>query len=365
MKILHLVQHFYPCIGGIEKYVYDLCTNLNRLGHQNDVCCLNTCPYSKKKLKSYEVHKGIRIRRIPSLFKLYKIAPGFIKHIKKYDIIQVHGVSFFSDLLVLTKFIHGKKIIVNTHGGTFHTKRYPLFKKIYFNLWYRMAFKKIDKIIADGENDKKTFSKVSENIDIIPIPIETGIFSRIRRAPEKNRLVYTGRISRNKRIDNLIKTLFFIRKKNPNVKLYIVGSDWQGLRGGLEELAGQKGLESSVIFTGRVSDKELLNHLKKAQLYLFASEYEGGAVISVMEAMAAGVPVVVHKEIERTCKNWLIDGKTGFITDYKKPEKAADLILGLMKKDISSISRNGKDMAKNYDWKEAAKRVEAAYRGCL
>lgn len=362
IKILHVCSHFHPCVGGVEKYVYELCKNLNKMGHQNDVCCLNACARSKKKLKSFEVHEGIRIYRIPFFdLKLYKIAPKVLNFTKKYDLIQLHSMGYFTDFLVLTKLVHGKRLILNTHGGIFHTKSYSFFKNLYFNYWCRIAFKKIDKILADGEEDKKTFSKISDNVETIPITIETETFSEIKRAPEKNRLVYTGRVSNNKRIDNLIKTLFFMKKKIPDIKLYVVGSDQRGMREGLENLAKQKGLENNVIFTGRVSDEELLNHLKRAHLYLFASEYEGGAVISVLEAMAAGVPVVVHEEIKDTCKDWLINGKTGFIADYRKPEEAADLILKLMKKDLSEVSKNGKEMAGNYDWREVAKKIEKIY----
>lgn len=362
MKILHVCNHFHPCLGGVEKYVYELCKSLNSQGYHNDVCCLNRCAKGKEKLKSFEIYEGIKIYRIPFLnFKLYKIAPTVLKFIKSYDLIQIHSMGYFTDFLVLTKPIHGKNLILNTHGGIFHTKSHPFLKNLYFNYWCRMTFKRISKILADGENDKKTFSRVSDNVEVIPITIKTENFSKIKRSPEKSRFVYTGRVSKNKRIDYLINTLFHIKKKIPDVKLYVVGSDEGGLRKELEKLAKDRGLEKNVIFTGRVSDEELLNQLKRAQLYLFASEYEGGAIISVLEAMAAGVPVVVSSEIRETYKEWLLDGETGFIVDYREAEKTANFIFKLMKKDLSHISKNGKEMTKNYDWREVAKKIEKIY----
>jgi alpha-1,3-mannosyltransferase len=336
------------------------------MGYQNDVCCLNRCARSKKNLKSFEVYDGIKIYRMPFLnLKLYKISPQVLNFVKRYDLIQIHSMGYLTDFLALTKFVHGKKMILNTHGGIFHTKSFSSLKRLYFNYWCRAAFKRIDRILADGENDGKTFSRISDNVEVIPITIDTEKFSNIKRAPEKNRLVYIGRVSKNKRIDHLINTVFYIKKNIPDIKLYVVGSDEKDLRKTLEGHVRERGLEKNVIFTGRVSDEELLDHLRKAQLYLFASEYEGGAIISVLEAMAAGVPAVVNSEIEETYKEWLINNKTGFIIDYRNHQKSAEIITKLLKKDKNKISENGKEMSKKYDWTEVVKRIGEIYEECL
>ncbi|MCK4335996.1 MAG: glycosyltransferase, partial [Candidatus Aenigmarchaeota archaeon] len=149
MKILHVYNHFYPCVGGIERHIEDLCINLIKLGHTSNVCCLNTCGNSKEILKPHEKYKGINIYRIPYKdLKYYKIAPKVLNIIKKYDVIHVHGLGFFPDILSSTKRLHKRPLILSTHGGIFHTKKMLFLKRLYFNLWSRHKLRKVDRIIA-------------------------------------------------------------------------------------------------------------------------------------------------------------------------------------------------------------------------
>lgn len=365
MKILHVCHHFYPCTGGIENYVYNLCKNLIKLGHQTDVVCLDKCGYGKEHLKPFEEYDGIKIYRIPFLnLKFYNIAPHVFSFIKNYDIIHIHSIGFFSDFLILTQFLHKKKLVLNTHSGIFHTKRILWIKNIYFNLWCKFLLRNIE-LIVGGEYDRKLFSQISSNINLVPITIDVKKFLKIKRSPEKNALVYIGRIATNKRIDNLIKTLSFVKKKIPEVKLYIVGRDWEGLKSDLLQLAKDNGVEKNVIFTGEVTERELLNYLKIAYLYVFASEYEGAAVISVLEAMATGCPVVINKIIRDTSAQYVIDKKTGFVVNYEEPEKAAEEVIKLLNKDLSGISKHARTAVKEYDWEISAKKIEKIYKRLL
>jgi len=65
MKILHVYNHFYPSVGGIERYIEDLCLELIKRGHKSDVCCLDKDPITGRKLSKTEKYKGITIRRMP------------------------------------------------------------------------------------------------------------------------------------------------------------------------------------------------------------------------------------------------------------------------------------------------------------
>lgn len=358
MKILQVCNHFHPCIGGVERYVKDLCKNLIKLGHKSDVLCLNTCTRGER-LPECEEYNGIRIFRVPYInFRIYKPAPSVLKFLKKYDVIHVHSLGFFSDFFALTKFMHKKPLILSTHGGIFHTKAFSFLKFVYFNLWCRIILKKFNKIVAVSRSDEKLFSAIASNVELIPNGIEVGDF-RIEREAENNALLYVGRISRNKRIDKLIEAIAILKKDIPDVKLYVIGEDWEGILENLKDLAKKRNAENNVIFLGRIDKREeIAEYYSKAKFFVSASEYEGFG-ISVLEAMAAGCIVIVN-DIE-AFREFVGDGENGFIVDYSDPEKAAEIILELIHRDLITIGSEAQKTAGIYDWKNTIKKVEKLY----
>jgi alpha-1,3-mannosyltransferase len=363
MKILQVCNHFYPCIGGIEKHVEDLCRNLKKLGHETDVVCLNTCAYSDEKLPEYEEYHGIRIFRVPYVnFKIYKPARNVLRFVKNYDVVHVHGLGFFSDLLALTKFMHKKPLILSTHGGIFHTRAYFAMKSAYFNLWLRIISRRFNTIIAVSRSDERLFSAIASNVELIPNGIEVGDF-QTERAAENNTLLYVGRISRNKRIEHLIETIAILKKDVPDVKLYVVGEDWEGILVDLKNLAKVRDVESNIIFLGEIRKREkILEYYSKAKFFVSASEYEGFG-ISVLEAMASGCIVVVN-DID-AFRELVRDGENGFLVDFSNPHAASVVISKILKKDLKGISCGAMETARHYDWNNVIRRIEKVYRGGL
>lgn len=363
LKILHIVHHFHPCTGGIESVIENECIYLNKLGHRNDVLCLNKCAYSDKILPEEGSFRGIKIFRIPFRdLKYYKYAPKVLDYVKGYDILHVHGIGFFSDYLCWKRKKHGKPVVINTHGGVFHTKKIPIIKKLYFNLCERILLNRADRVIADSRNDFNIFRQIAKNLELLENPVDISKFKSIRGKHDKNNFLYVGRLSRNKGIDDLIRAFYFVVKEKPEARLFIVGEDWEGIQKELEELVGEKGIGGRVVFTGRISDKELRSYMGKAMFSVSASHYEGFGV-SIIEAMAAGmVPLINNID---SFRNFVEHGKTGFLLDYSKPELAAKIILnvaGKSMKELEALSANASAFAEKYSAENTAKKIEALYR---
>jgi len=352
MRILHVTNHFYPCVGGIEQHVLDLCENLIKRGHVSDVLCLNKC-INGGILPSKERYKGINIIRIPFVdMKYYKIGKGVLEHLKNYDIIHVHGLGYFFDLIASTRGSHKKRVILSTHGGFFHTKSLQSFKKIHFQTITRMMLRKVDKIVAVSKNDLETFSKVSGNIGFIPNGIDCRKYFRGKK--QKSTFVYVGRISKNKRIDNLIKTFRLVIERDRGVKLFILGEDFDHLRPSLEKQVKEWGLENNIIFTGKVLGKRKLEYLAKSRFFVSASGYEGFG-ISVIEGMASGcIPILNNIPTFRAITN-------SFIVDYSNHKKSANKILSLLGRKLESVQKSSVKKSREYDWKEVMRRWESVY----
>ena len=70
-------------------------------------------------------------------------------------------------------------------------------------------------------------------------------------------------------------------------------------------MARVEGVESKVTFHGFVTEDEKGELLRSSSLFLYPSESEGGWSLSVLEAMALGVPAVVS----RACEEMIREGR--------------------------------------------------------
>ncbi|MBI2085063.1 MAG: glycosyltransferase family 4 protein [Candidatus Aenigmarchaeota archaeon] len=358
MKILHVCNHFYPNVGGIETYVRELSKNLIALGHQSDVLCLDT-KYDGKNLPREEIIDGIKVMRTGCIdLKFYKLAPHILKYVKDYDIIHVHAVSFFSDFFSITKPLHKKRLILSTHGGIFHTKKIMPVKNAYFFGWEKLILKSFDKVFAHSVNDNELFSKiVPENkINFMPYSLYIKDYD-VNRKYTENSMLFVGRLGKNKRIDRLIRVLKNVSEIIDDITLVLVGGYLQDDKE-LFALAQSLGVDKKIISLGPKYGKDLIKCYASYNIFVSAAEYEGFG-ISVLESMAAGCPVVVNNI--KAFRNFVDNGKTGYITDFSDENKTADLIVKVLASNLSAISKNAKEYAKEYDWPAGVRRALKAY----
>jgi len=364
MKILHVVRQFYPSVGGIQRFVLDLCHHLINRGHACDVITFNKNLQTDERLSRYEVLNGMRIYRISFWGPArYKVAPSVIRYIHNYDVIHIHAIDFFVDYLLLTKCMHKKPIVVSTHGGFFHTKVLDAFKRAYFHTISRFLLSQADRVIASSQHDYNCFSTIlKDNL----IQIENGVdlqrFSGLRKNVETGNLIFIGRLHRNKRIDNLIETVHYVKKDFPQIHLLIIGTDNEGLKEKYELLAKQKEVSQNVKFLGTLSDEEIKNYLSKAQFFISASEYEGFG-ISAIEAMGSGT-IPILNQIE-PFERFVCHGKDGFLVNFSHPQIAAETILNALRLDPAQLhwmSVRTKKKVQNYSWFHVIKRFENIYQ---
>ncbi|MFH1663563.1 MAG: glycosyltransferase family 4 protein [archaeon] len=361
MKVLHVSHHFFPCIGGTEKFILDLCIELKKNKIEPKVVCLNKCPASEKKLREKETVKGIKVTRIPFTdLKLYKIAPKVNEYLKDSDLIHVHGIGFFSDFILAKQTEHKKPVIISTHGGIFHTNKKSLLKKFYHNFWLKHQLKKACRIIADSSNDFEQFKKISEKTVFVQNAVDTKKFS-FKGKKDFSKCVFVGRLSKNKRIDLLIERFAEIHKEFPEKTLEIIGGDFDNIEKKLKEKVEELGLEKKVFFRGKLNEKELIKKVKQAGFYFSASEYEGFG-IAVIEAMAAGT-IPVLNDIQ-AFRELVKNGKTGYLIDFKE-KNSLKKILEKNRKELNRVSKNCVKKAKKFEWKEKVKEIEKIYTECL
>ena len=126
-------------------------------------------------------------------------------------------------------------------------------------------------------------------LDVTPDPEVRALLAGIH-----TKLLFVGRISPNKRQDELIRMLAYYRRCiDPEALLVLVGShrDQPQYYARLRALADAIGLGGAVRFTGPVSLPQLVGYYRAASCFISLSEHEGFGV-PLLEAMHLGAPVV-------------------------------------------------------------------------
>lgn len=366
LSIVHASHRFWPCIGGIESHVKQLCENLNDKGIETKVVCLNKDHNSSQRLPKSEKVNGIKVERIEFLdLGFYKIAPGIIRCLKDNNIIHVHGIGFFSDFLAVTKPLHRKKLILSTHGGIFHTNSRSLFKRAYFYGWNRLALKAFDKIIAVSKPDLKLFKTIANDKKLVLIenPIEIDGNKKIRK-PKTNSFLFVGRLSKNKGIANLLKAFAEARRENKEFFLNIAGKEFDLSKKEVEAIATKIGIQKNVKVLGKVSEKKLAKLYSESEFFVSASQYEGFG-ITVIEAMSSGLIPILN---DIPAFKRFVAEKNGVVVDFDSSEKAGRAITKAMKMDNREkrkIENNAIEFAKGFSWKNNIGKFEQAYNSVV
>lgn len=130
----------------------------------------------------------------------------------------------------------------------------------------------------------------------------------------------------------------------------------------LLSLAESLGVENKIVSVGPKYGKDLIKAYASANVFVSAAEYEGFG-ISVLEAMAAGCPVIVNDI--KAFRNFVTHGKNGYITDYSDEKAAAGFITDVLRSSLEKISARAKKYAKSYDWTSGTEQAVKVYEKVL
>ncbi|MBO6170240.1 MAG: glycosyltransferase family 4 protein [Bacteroidales bacterium] len=171
----------------------------------------------------------------------------------------------------------------------------------------RRDLKNYDKIVSLTEEDLVENWHRDGRIAIIPNPLPSAP-SRVSNL--NNKVVITaGRLVRQKNYSSLISAWRYVNERHPDWKLKIFGEG--GLQAKLRAQIDNAGLSASVQLCG--TTHHILEEMADSSIFVLSSLFEG-LPLSILEAMACGLPVVSY-----ACpcgpKDIISDGKDGFLVD--------------------------------------------------
>jgi alpha-1,3-mannosyltransferase len=365
MFIVHVVRQFHPGVGGLESVVLELASRQANAGNRVRVITLDRLFHvaKRQKLPAIDNLNSIEIVRIPYFgSSRYPIALSVLRHIKEADVVHVHAIDFFFDYLAWTKPIHGRKLVVSTHGGFFHTAYAALLKPLWFSTVTRLSMKFYAGVAAVSAFDFEQFRLVRPKGMVC---IENGAnVSKFYDASASNfqkSIVSIGRFAKNKRIDLLVNFVQALRRYDPEWKLTIAGRPGDLKVDDVSTLVAAAGLRDAINVIASPTDETVETLMRSSSFVASSSEYEGFG-LAVVEGMSAGLfPVLsdippFRRLVART--------GLGMIIDYSRPDVSARCLLQNLAAIVSEYAEQRAacmQAATAFDWRRVSQEYATLY----
>ena len=368
LRVTHVVRQFHPSVGGLENFVLSLAREQQRAGLTVDVLTLNRIKMDKRNVlpETGEV-EGIPVRRIgfAGSFK-YPFAPGVLKHLARADIVHVHAVDFFCDFLAATRRLHGKPLILTTHGGFFHTPFARVLKKAFFATVTRLSMRAYDRVFACSIHDLELFRPIAGNrLMLLDNGVDTAKFRDAASPVFRPNFLFIGRFASNKGLDHLIDTFAALREHVPDARLHIAGTDWGGLLEGMRARIAASKNERNIEIHLNLTDTAIKDLMHDCSFFITASEYEAFGLTTV-EGMSAGLIPVTSKL--KSFETVIDAAGVGMTMDFSDA-KASGLQIARYMADVSPCygeHRQRSITASNaFDWSSVSMRTTPEYETVL
>lgn len=211
--------------------------------------------------------------------------------IKKYDIIHIHVASRRSTYRKI-KYIkiakkYNKKIILHIHGGGFKKFFEEECNQNQKN-WIKENINKCEKIIVLSDEWKEYFSKLTSTEKLEVIYNGVNVPKIKRREINNNRILFLGRINKNKGIYDALECMNLLKKNNVDFEFIICGD---GENKKLISEIKRLDLKENVKFKGWINNNQREKELSDSSYFILPSYFEAMPV-SILEAMAYGNVVI-------------------------------------------------------------------------
>lgn len=349
----------HPNAGGAEQVMHEHAKGWVGTGHK----VIHFSSKMDELLKS-ETIDGIEFVRAGYQYLGVQIA-GFFYYLKnrnKIDLVvdEFHGIPFFTPLYVkkpklavvqevarkvwlLNPLPRPMSWIIGMVGFLGEPFIFLLYKKTPFMVGSNSA-----------KEDVIKMGIPRKNITVVPHGV---IIPKISKLPTKERgktIVYLGKLSKDKGIEDAIKCFSIMDKKN-YFNFWVIGRP-ETLQFGkyVESLVKKLKFKKRIKFWGFVSQEKKFELLAKSHVLINPSIHEGWGLVNI-EANSVGTPVVSYHSAG------LIDsvkqGVSGIICQNNSPVDLANNIIKILsdQQSYDKLKKGAVSWSKNFSWEKSRK----------
>ncbi|KAA9393967.1 glycosyltransferase family 1 protein [Kocuria coralli] len=369
MRIALYSEVFLPKIDGVVTRILRTLEQLNELGHEAVVFAPGNPP------SSYAGHAVVPVRSVSFKPWYPEIKLGLptariatnMAHFRP-DIVHAVNPIWLAAYGVLSARRRDLPLLSSFHTDVphyadalgLHLLRHPS------EHWLRWLHNQSEvNLCTSGPMVERARAVGVRDVDLWPKAVDTGGYhpSMADRAlrsrltgghPEDPLIVYVGRVSKEKNLDQLIEPM----RRLPQARLAIVGS------GPHREQLERQFAGTNTVFTGYMSGPDLASAYASADVFAFPSQSETLGLVA-LEAFASGLPVVGARAGGIP---YVVDhGETGFLVE---PGSADDLTrrLGELVDDPQLRARMAaaaRQEALRHSWRASTDKLVEYYRLAL
>ena len=355
--IVQITPYYPPHLGGLERVVFHLAKEQAK---RHDVRVLTTTLGSAGAPRSAH-EAGVAVHRHRAVEPAHTaLAPGLAVHLGRLPrdaVLHLHCAhALLPELVALVSRLRGTRFLLHFHldvdaSGPLGALL-PYYKRHVFGRVLRSAAGVVALTEAQAEFLAESYRVPAGRLHVVPNGVDESYFMPARdpaRGPL--RLLYVGRLGAQKNVARLLDAMSLTRQ---DVRLRIVGDG--ELRGRLEAQAARFGLEN-VEFSGGLLGEDLVKAYADADVFVLPSDKEGMPLV-VLEAMAAGLPVVATD----------VPGTRELVRDtglLAAPEPAAlAAAIDTTAADLgrrAEMARASVERSRSYSWATVARKVEDVY----
>ncbi len=341
-----LLLTLYPPDGGAARHVIDLVSGLEPDAWAIDLACLRDSePWHELGGHSNVSVHGLAGSHGRPLPRDFGGLPLLVRLAKRADVVHAHSAKAgFLTRLGAANVGRRQRTVFTPHGWSFWAAT-GAEQRLYLGL-ERAAAHWCRTIITVSEDERSAGLDAavgrSSQYRVVPNGIDVGRFAAARR-PEGETILWVGRLAPPKRPDLAIDALRILKRTRPGARLDLVGDG--PLLGHAQAQLGAGDVEDAVRLLGRRDDVPEL--LSRAACFLLSSDYEG-CPLSVLEAMAAGVPVVATAV--GGIPELVVHGETGLLVEPDRPEAVAAALDELLSDPVraETLGRAGRKRANEH-----------------
>lgn len=275
---------------------------------------------------------GSRFRKLLVAIKAYL---QFCRAVKHCDIVHVHfssDASFWRKSLFIRKAYRvGKPIVLHQHGGDFRTFYiHDLNNKQ--RTYVRNTLNMGSVMLVINPELHELFKKkvLLDKLPTLIFPNAIQIPSETVKKYGQHQLLFLGRICRDKGVQELLEAVRQLKGQYPSLHLYLGGSFEDS---DLKRLVDS--MSDCVTWIGWVSGEDKANWLKKCDIFVLPSYFEGQSV-SILEAMSYSCAIAASNV--GGIPQMILNGQTGLLFEPKSTASIEETLQKLL--DDPALCRN-------------------------